>query len=186
MFPQLRALASAAISSASLAVGERLRALLDPTAGPTLVIYAATEWEIDIGPVAQWWQESGGTVAAPRSTGNAYELAVARPGEWTEGRFGIAEPAATAPPLPADARHTATWLVPAVAFAPNGTRLGRGGGFYDRLMAGCSGLKVGVAHDFQVLDGIPSAPHDIRMDLIVTNCKTVAIRPVNLTHKNEG
>jgi 5-formyltetrahydrofolate cyclo-ligase len=76
--------------------------------------------------------------------------------------------------------------VPAVAFDTSGARLGRGGGYYDRLLAGCDGLKIGIAHNFQVLDDIPSAPHDVRMDLIVTDQQTVTVDPANLTHNSEG
>jgi 5-formyltetrahydrofolate cyclo-ligase len=58
--------------------------------------------------------------------------------------------------------------VPGVAFDRNGNRLGRGGGYYDRLLAGFSGLSAGVSFDFQLFPQIPSEPHDIPVDTIVT------------------
>jgi 5-formyltetrahydrofolate cyclo-ligase len=62
-------------------------------------------------------------------------------------------------------------LVPGLAFDENGGRLGRGGGFYDRLLAG-RGEKtfvLGVAFGFQMAAELPLAAHDVRMDAVVTD-----------------
>jgi 5-formyltetrahydrofolate cyclo-ligase len=62
-------------------------------------------------------------------------------------------------------------LVPGLAFSKDRHRLGRGGGFFDRLLAGraTDAFKLGICFSFQVLDSIPVEPHDIVMDAIVTN-----------------
>ena len=44
-----------------------------------------------------------------------------------------------------------------------------GGGWYDRLMANANGFKIGVAHDFQIVENLPREPHDIRLIRIVTD-----------------
>jgi 5-formyltetrahydrofolate cyclo-ligase len=59
-------------------------------------------------------------------------------------------------------------LVPGVAFDVRGGRLGRGRGFYDRLLAGVSGAKCGVAFDEQIVDAVPAGPLDIRLNCILT------------------
>jgi 5-formyltetrahydrofolate cyclo-ligase len=59
-------------------------------------------------------------------------------------------------------------LVPGVAFDRSGRRLGRGKGFYDRLLAGVTGMKCGVAWDEQIVHELPAEPHDIAMDLMLT------------------
>ena len=60
-------------------------------------------------------------------------------------------------------------IVPGVAFDPTGNRMGRGRGFYDRLLKSTpNAIKVGVAYDFQMLDTLPVEPHDVKMDLIIT------------------
>ena len=59
-------------------------------------------------------------------------------------------------------------VVPAVAYDRRGMRLGRGKGFYDRLLATTKATKVGVAYQFQVYDELPSEPHDVPMDMVVT------------------
>ena len=60
------------------------------------------------------------------------------------------------------------FLVPGVAFDRSFYRLGRGKGYYDRLLATTTAKKVGLCFDFQLFDTIPHAPHDIKMDAVVT------------------
>ena len=66
--------------------------------------------------------------------------------------------------------EVAAWIVPGLAFTIQGDRLGYGGGWYDRLMAGAKGsFKIGVAHDFQIVENLPHEPHDIQLIRIVTD-----------------
>jgi 5-formyltetrahydrofolate cyclo-ligase len=62
-------------------------------------------------------------------------------------------------------------LVPGLAFSKDRRRLGRGGGFFDRLLAGraANALKLGLCFSFQVFDSIPAEGHDIVMDVVVTD-----------------
>lgn len=60
-------------------------------------------------------------------------------------------------------------VVPGVAFDRSGNRLGRGKGFYDRLLADSRATRVGVGYGFQVVDEIETEPHDIGMDIIITD-----------------
>lgn len=62
-------------------------------------------------------------------------------------------------------------LVPGLAFDHRGDRLGRGKGYYDRFLSRpgmARSLKVGVCWKFQMLNEVPTSPHDIPMDWIVT------------------
>ena len=59
-------------------------------------------------------------------------------------------------------------IVPAIAYDRNGNRIGRGKGYYDRLLQKASALKIGVGYDFQLISHINSEPHDIPVDIIVT------------------
>lgn len=62
-------------------------------------------------------------------------------------------------------------FVPGMAFDMKGHRLGRGKGYYDRLLARVefrSIPKIGVCFDFQMFDAIPSEPHDCTMDHVIT------------------
>ena len=69
-------------------------------------------------------------------------------------------------------------LMPGVAFDRSGGRLGYGGGFYDRLLAGAdTGLsKVAAAFSIQVVDAVPTDSHDVRITTLVTETGTNSTR----------
>lgn len=61
-------------------------------------------------------------------------------------------------------------VVPAVAYDRRGNRVGRGKGYYDRLLATTRATKVGVGYGFQMVDDeIPAEPHDVRVDIVITD-----------------
>ena len=59
-------------------------------------------------------------------------------------------------------------IVPGVAFDREGGRMGRGKGFYDRLLSGSSVFKTGICFDFQLVKSVPKEPHDILMDKVIS------------------
>ncbi len=61
-------------------------------------------------------------------------------------------------------------IIPGTAFDKHGNRMGRGKGFYDRLLASISPktVKIGICFDFQLLDTIPVDNWDIKMDIIIS------------------
>ena len=86
----------------------------------------------------------------------------------TGEQFGIGEPDASLPVF-TDLNSVEMIIVPGVAFDRTGNRMGRGRGFYDRLLKSTpQALKVGVAYDFQILDEIPVEPHDVKMNRIIS------------------
>jgi 5-formyltetrahydrofolate cyclo-ligase len=85
------------------------------------------------------------------------------------GRFGLLQPAP--PHLPPEALGAAdVVVVPALAVARDGTRLGRGGGYYDRALAhaGPAAVLVAVVFDGELVDALPAEPHDRRVTAVVT------------------
>ena len=87
------------------------------------------------------------------------------------GKYGVREPAATCEEIPLDQFDLV--LIPGMAFDLQGNRLGRGRGFYDRILATASGVKCGVAYDFQLQEKIPTEPHDAKVNFIVTPGRSV-------------
>ncbi|MDE5642593.1 MAG: 5-formyltetrahydrofolate cyclo-ligase [Muribaculaceae bacterium] len=65
-------------------------------------------------------------------------------------------------------------IVPAVAYDRHGNRVGRGKGYYDRLLADLKALTVGMAYDFQLVDNIECEAHDIKVDYIITDRHIIA------------
>ena len=68
-------------------------------------------------------------------------------------------------------------FVPALAVAPSGHRLGYGAGFYDSLLPDVCppGKAVVVAYDFQLLVELPTLPHDVPCDVVLTDARTLAV-----------
>jgi 5-formyltetrahydrofolate cyclo-ligase len=62
-------------------------------------------------------------------------------------------------------------LVPGLAFSKDRHRLGRGGGFFDRLLAGraAEAFKLAICFSSQILETVPVQEHDIVMDVVVTD-----------------
>ena len=60
-------------------------------------------------------------------------------------------------------------LVPGVAFDKSGNRLGRGKGYYDKVLKQTEAYKLGVCFDFQLVERVPVEPHDVKMDRVVAS-----------------
>lgn len=83
-------------------------------------------------------------------------------------QFGIGEPKATENGE-WDAASVEFIMVPGVAFDREGNRMGRGRGFYDRLLKSTpNAFKVGVAFSFQMMESIPIEPFDVMMDHVIS------------------
>ena len=82
------------------------------------------------------------------------------------GQYGILEPGPQCPIF--DLMRLDLALVPGIGFTLNGGRLGRGKGYYDRLLAEVPALKCGVAFDCQIASEFPMEPHDVQLNCILT------------------
>lgn len=87
--------------------------------------------------------------------------------EMQVGAFGIMEPKDGLQEVRVE--DVDVFLCPGLGFDRNGGRLGRGRGFYDRVLnqAKPSALKLGVCFPFQIVDKIVMEDHDVRMDVVV-------------------
>lgn len=92
-----------------------------------------------------------------------------RPGELVKAPFGLREPG---PPwlAPESVARATVVMVPALAVDCHGVRLGRGAGFYDRTLglAAAGTALVAVVRDDELVDRLPSEPHDVRMTHALT------------------
>lgn len=105
----------------------------------------------------------------PVVVGSSLELRLFEGVEQLEqsNRFGIMEPKTGTPVSPADIEFA---IIPGVAFDRKGNRLGRGKGFYDRLMPQLSSItKAGVGYGFQLVETVPVDEFDSPVDVVI--CK---------------
>ena len=162
------------------AVARRLVALPCYGAAQVVACYMALRGEVDLEGLVRARLEARQSVWLPRfsAPGQCYEMVLVRSitEDVVPGAFGIREPRAELPAVPRQEQRgeAVVWWVPGVAFDPQGQRLGRGRGYYDRLLDGTRGVRVGVAWDWQVLTGLPHAAHDVAMDWVVTDTRTIA------------
>ena len=76
------------------------------------------------------------------------------------------------PENPIKINEVDVFLVPGVAFTTSGKRLGRGGGYYDKLLSIYPDtLKIGFTFNERIIEDIPTENHDISMDYVFTNDK---------------
>ncbi len=81
------------------------------------------------------------------------------------GAYGIQEPTGE---LFSDYNKIDLAIIPGVSFDKVGNRLGRGKGYYDRLLPKIKAFKIGICFSFQLSEKIPVEPHDTKMNLIIT------------------
>ena len=138
-------------------------------------LYAALPEELDTSELIAMARRRGCRVYLPRigARGPARSMQFAQIGTRVHrNRFGIAEP--HGPALP-DARPLHIIFLPLVGFDRRGTRLGMGGGYYDRALAFCRmraterrPLLVGLAYALQQREYIARAAHDVPLDMVIT------------------
>jgi len=142
-----------------------------------VLFYAALPDEIDLTALMEAALAEGRTVALPRFSAETGAYAACQIEDFSRdcapGKFGVQEPAARCPIIALNRLDLA--LVPGVGFDAAGHRLGRGRGYYDRLLAGVTGTRCGVAFDEQMTPEIPAEPHDITLNCIITPTRWVEI-----------
>jgi 5-formyltetrahydrofolate cyclo-ligase len=166
------------------AIAERARALLveavDLNAYPVLGFCWPIRGEIDVHRIAQQHIAAGGEVALPVMVQKSAPVEFWR---WHPGipmQTGIWNI-----PIPKqrDVLSPDAVIVPLVGFDARGYRLGYGGGYFDRTLAATPRrpLAIGLGYADSALPTIYPQPHDIPMNMIVTDQSVLRFAPGNLT-----
>jgi 5-formyltetrahydrofolate cyclo-ligase len=141
-----RGLPVAEVEAKSRAIAERVLAEVDWPSVRTLHVYASVAaWrEVDTDPLVSVVQAQWPTIAVVHP-------GLGRDQPIPEERFDVV-------------------VVPVVGFDRENNRLGLGGGFYDRFLAGQpDALKLGLAYAWALVDeGLPVEPHDVRLDRVIS------------------
>ena len=134
-------------------------------AASTILLYHSLPDEVDTHSFIRKWSAKK-QILLPVVTGDDLELRVyTGPGDLATGAYGIEEPTG--------ALFTAYdaidfIVVPGVAFDRNGNRLGRGKGYYDKLLPLLHSYNIGICYNFQVSEKLPVEPFARRMDEVWT------------------
>lgn len=161
----------------SLVAQERFLQLPEFAAARSLALYSPILNELFTEEIFGQARSLGKRVGFPRVQGPEMEFfEVTRHEDLQPGNFGILEPQG-GEPLPM--AELDLLLVPGVAFDQTGHRLGYGKGYYDRLLHQRSPhcRLVGFCYEFQLVASLPAEAHDIRMDLLVTEQRTLRLTP---------
>lgn len=135
----------------------------------TVLLYMSIKGEVMTSEFIRKWSGTK-KIALPLVDGDTLVLKAYDPSRLKEGYRGIIEPSDDAEDI--DVTKIDLAIVPGAAFAINGgkvLRLGRGGGFYDRLLPLLDCPTVGVCYACRVLKDIPTDPWDIALDTMITN-----------------
>lgn len=158
----------------SLALQRRFLALPEFYRSELLGLYAPIQHEVDTSLVACEALSTGRALLYPAAVGSDLQFRrVNSLGELSPGRYGIPEPVgASCDPVEAD-----LIVIPGVVFDLFGRRIGYGKGFYDKALHRLEGTGrlVGFCYDFQLYHEIVGEPHDVTMDLIVTESRVVRV-----------
>lgn len=133
----------------------------------TILLYHSLPDEVETHTLIRTLHAEGKKVLLPTVVGDKLELHLYA-GEQalsTGASYGIQESSGG---LFTDYDSIDLAIIPGMAFTKKGDRLGRGKGYYDRLLPQLSCPLIGIAFPFQMLPSIPCEPHDIRMEEVIT------------------
>ena len=162
------ALTSDEIHDKSLLIFNNLLSLPCFINAETVMIYISAFNEPDTSTIIKYLRDNGKKIVVPISNTNDYTITpsyLPRSDKLKRGAYGIPEPVSC---VKADINDIDAALIPGVAFDAMGGRMGFGKGYYDRFLERFSGTKIGICYDFQIFDRIPVLPHDVSMDIIIT------------------
>lgn len=155
--------------------------LLDDSAKVDAVfLYIAREQEVPTGSVIAAARRRGIPILLPRRAASGSWL----PARWAPGQPLRRDPIGLWEPFveltrPTQGRVLA--FVPVVAWDSCGGRLGRGAGAYDQVLgmlrdAGSLLAAIGLAYEFQRVEGLPQDDWDVPLNKVVTECRVVVCK----------
>ncbi len=186
-----RALALEEIVQKSASVREAVLAMPEVEQTELVCMYLSYGREVDTRPLVAQFAAMGKRVAVPKVLGpGAMEFYYIQSlADCVPGAYGILEPKEGLTVVQPDFVLTSdiadvtagvmqekisrsVMLLPGLAFDQNGARMGYGGGYYDRYLTSYPQFtKIALAYEFSVFSKLPTEPHDIPVDYIITEEK---------------
>lgn len=147
------------------------------TNAKTILFYASFRSEVDTIEMIKISLSHGKQIILPRVDKENKKLLLYKIkdiNELAQGYMGILEPPVSEGKL-TGLDDIDLIIIPGTAFDVSGSRLGYGAGFYDRLLAGMK-KKIPIiapAYEEQIVDDIPSGPHDVKVTKIITDRRVI-------------
>ncbi len=136
----------------------------------TICLYISTPDEVDTRKLLR----ENKSFVVPRVSGSQLVLCeVGQRDDLVEGAYGILEAKLACPTR--DSSSVDVFIVPGVAFDRYGFRLGRGKGYYDRLLQGVKATKIALSYSFQIVPRLPHKKYDIPMDVVISEKEVLEI-----------
>lgn len=147
-------------------------------AADTILSYVSLPREVDTHPLFRDLLRQGRRVLVPRCLDKG-QLEWCPLSDWNDlepGDHGVLAPRAD---IAAESSHPAdsVCLVPGLAFDHNGYRLGYGGGYFDRFLAGYPGTSIGLITEDNLLPRLPREAHDIPVNMVLTEDRAYPTTP---------
>ncbi len=154
--------------AADEAIRGRILSLPEYNEASVVFCFVGTSGEIDTGALIDTMLDEGKTVCVPLCSdkGTMTARKISGRDELSAGKYGIPEPPADAETIPPSQIDLA--VVPCVTCNKIGQRLGHGGGYYDRYLQGQDINCVLVCREETMTAAVPTEPHDIRFDTVVS------------------
>ncbi|MBU0667990.1 MAG: 5-formyltetrahydrofolate cyclo-ligase [Candidatus Peregrinibacteria bacterium] len=140
-----------------------------------ILIYIAIHGEVDLSQLFNKYKGSKNFIL-PRLNQSDSSLIlyhIKSLDDLEKGTFSIPEPKEDLEKIPLEKIDLA--IIPGVAFALDGNRIGYGGGSFDRLLLKLNCTKIGIAYQFQIVENIAGEDHDQKVDLIITEANIIHI-----------
>jgi 5-formyltetrahydrofolate cyclo-ligase len=178
MLAHRRSLSENESRSASLSIQRSFLDMEEYRHARGIILYASIHGEVDTEGIVHAALESGKKVAFPAVVHHGLVFReVTEISSMNRGKFGIMEPCQTGRNFELDEADIV--VLPGIAFDMKGHRIGYGKGYYDKTLHRLEGQGrlVGLCYDFQLVEMIAGEPHDVKMDVIISEKRIV--RPVN-------
>lgn len=159
-------------------IQERLIALDEFKNAEVILLFASFRTEVDTFDMIRKSLFAGKQTVFPKVDKEKHKLLlyeIKNMDELSSGCIGIPEPAVNTEERLFSINNVDIVIIPGAGFDISGNRIGYGAGYYDILL---SGLKknipvVAPAYEEQIVDSIPSEPHDIKVHIIVTDIRVI-------------
>lgn len=160
--------------SKDMDITERLLEIEEIDEADNILLYASFGSEVDTYLLIDKLLEMGKKVALPKcgeSRSMVFHL-IGSVADLHEGMYRIPEPDGFLPV--ADISDNTVCIIPGLAFTEDGGRLGYGGGYYDMFISENPDIfTIALSYEELIVDKLPLMQHDLRVDLIVTEERTV-------------